>query len=91
MEDRSFVKTRLMLEIESDLGRSIENLIIERRYGPRQMTCFEIAQDLDCSPGTVQHWSSLMGLTFRSVAIQAMRERVEISGSSDVKRLRKNA
>jgi hypothetical protein len=78
-----------MVEIEDELHRSIENLIIEMRYGPRRMGAWQIAEELQISEGTVHHWSSSMGLTFRAVATQAMQERVQITGSGSVKALRR--
>jgi hypothetical protein len=72
-------KTALMQEIEDDFRHSIEDLLVQRRYGPAPFTYDAIAAEFGISIGTVMRWSSMFGVTYKAVAMQTMRERLGIT------------
>jgi AraC-like DNA-binding protein len=68
------LKTRYQLEIEDEKHRSIENLLIERIYGPRQLTYGQIAEEFGVSPSTIATWCRQMSINMKSIAFAAMRD-----------------
>lgn len=73
MKPQRQLKTRYQLEIEDEKRRNIESLLIERIYGPRQMTYAEIGDELHVSAGTIATWCRQMSINMKSVAFAAMR------------------
>jgi uncharacterized protein YjcR len=62
-----------MLEIENERHRAIEFLLVERYYGPRQMTYREIGDEFGVSQNTVAGWMRNMGLNPKAIAFDVMR------------------